>query len=248
MIDFILQLKPKFTDGEKEKCIPVIDKVFKYASIAHNGGFLALEPEIGNEQDTYAKRFLGMAVSGVGKYSIKECMQIMILADDHEGAELLERLLFTSGMLCMLDGDNPRIIREFLFSMLGEKYLQRYWEENPELTIDSAFQILKNMIDKKTLPECVKFEKELSQINRIVMSFILREIDHDVLVDALLGCEIGFIFNHILSTVSHDNCIMICEDMNNRKDIPVERIVNAQKKILDKIDNMAEEGLIVLFR
>jgi flagellar motor component MotA len=43
MVDFIQRLNVRFTDEEKEACLPIIDQILDFASLARSKGLLALE-------------------------------------------------------------------------------------------------------------------------------------------------------------------------------------------------------------
>ena len=247
MKDFILHLRPRFTDEEKEKCIPTIEKIYKYADLARYYGLLAFEPEIENEESVFVKYIMRMVVDGVDKFTIKECIQIMMLVDYYEGSKLLDQLLYARGFLGILNGDNPRVIKEFLYAMLGEKYLERYLEEVSNPSLRTANEIVKGMKDKKVLPECAGFEKEILQLNRVNIQYIIPKIDYRIWACALRGCSAKLINDHFFDNVSQNYFIKICEDMDVMGDIRLQEILQAQKVIIDKIDELEKSGEIVLW-
>ena len=200
MKDLILHLRPKFTNEEKEKSLSVIENVIRYATIARNYGLLAFEPENENEESVFVKYIIRMIVDGVNKYYINESVQHLILADNYKGTKLLNQLLYARGFLCILDGDNPRVIKETLYAMLGEKYLKKYFDEVSEPSLKTANEILKEIYeskkDKHVSPECAGFEKELLQLNRIEIQRLIREIDYRTWAVALYGCSPKLINDH----------------------------------------------------
>ena len=103
------------------------------------------------------------------------------------------------------------------------------------------------MKDNTTLPQCIEFEKELLQINRVTFQYILREVDYSTLAVALKGCGAEFINNKIFDNVSQNNFIKICEDMDLMGSMRLRDILHAQKCILDKIDELEKSGVIVLW-
>jgi hypothetical protein len=67
-----------------------------------------------------------------------ERLQLLILAGNHSGAELLSRLIIVQGVVRgIAAGTNPQIIKEMLTMMLGEKYLKlaekAYFEEKEKM-------------------------------------------------------------------------------------------------------------------
>jgi hypothetical protein len=125
MVGFIQRLNAAFTDADKEACLPVIEQICEVATTARSKGLLALDKEAASEENIFLRMAMTLVADAHDTKKVKKFLQHLILGDNHSGAELLSRLIILVGVLEISKGANPRIIREFLLAMLGEKYLAR---------------------------------------------------------------------------------------------------------------------------
>jgi chemotaxis protein MotA len=132
MVDFIIKLNPQFTDADKEACLPVIDKIVEFATIARSKGLLALELSANQAESIFLRTALNLIVDANDPDKVREMLEHFILADNHSGAELLSRLIILEGVMRIAAGSNPRLIEEGLNMMLGEKYLERMFAAREE--------------------------------------------------------------------------------------------------------------------
>jgi len=125
MLELYLKLNCEFTDAEKEACIPIIKRIVELAQQTRLKGLLSLGDGLETEQNFFLTTGLMMAVDSIDAETISEYLQILILADNRKGSELLERMIITTGILEIVSGNNPRAIALKLAAMLGEEYLKR---------------------------------------------------------------------------------------------------------------------------
>ena len=125
MLELYFKLNCTFTDAEKEACIPTIKRIVQLGQKVRENGLLSLDDYTKNEQNFFLKTGIGLAVDSIDPETISEYLQILILADNRKGFELLERMIITQGVLCIINGDNPRMTGLRLTAMLGEEYLKK---------------------------------------------------------------------------------------------------------------------------
>ena len=123
MNELILKFNYSFTNNEKEQCKPTIYKLVRIANLTRQMGIVAFKSELDQESSIFMKTAFGLLADGVEQTIVKQILQNLILADDHSGVELLNRLLIFEGAIAIQDGELPRLIEWKLFSMLGERYI-----------------------------------------------------------------------------------------------------------------------------
>jgi len=112
------------TDNDREACKDYVYRMYDLANLARKQGVLAFEEIANNEPDIFLKTALKLVTNGVCKNYTANILYTLMLADGCTGAELLSRLIISRGILSLLNGDNPRVIRLELCAVLGEKYIQ----------------------------------------------------------------------------------------------------------------------------
>jgi hypothetical protein len=123
MLDFIMGLNVHFTDEEKEACLPVIEKIMEYATIARTKGLLALEGLANQEENAFLQAAIMYVVDANDPDKVREWLQLSVLANNRSGCELLSELLILEGVMCISSGTNLLFTRLTLAAMLGEKYI-----------------------------------------------------------------------------------------------------------------------------
>lgn len=252
MVNFILSLKPRFTDADKEACKPVVTRVIELTAIVRKEGLLLLEDQIKEEDSFFLKTAIKLVVDAVEPDSVKEILQYLILADDYSGVELLSRLLIAEGVLAIQNGDNPRVSKERLTAMLGEKYLlqakitQEVEEEAAKIkTAQQAKQFLEKKKGREGLPECRTLELFMTRMPDRSIQRVLMEADSRDLAFALKGCGYPLI-QKIFDNLSTELYVTTADEMNCLWNIRVIDIEEAQWKIVKIIELLDESGEIVL--
>lgn len=252
MVNFILSLKPCFTDADKEACKPVITRVMELAEIGRKEGLLMLEDQIKEEDSFFLKIAIELVVDAVEPDSVKEILQHLILADDYSGVELLSRLLITEGALAIQNGDNPQVLKERLTAMLGEKYLlqakiiQQAKEKASKIkTTQQVKQFLEKKKGQEGLPECRTLELFMTRMPDRSVQRVLMEADSRDLACALKGCSYPMI-QKIFDNLSAELCVTTAEAMNRLRNIRVIDVEEAQWKIVKIIELLDESEEIAL--
>lgn len=252
MVNFILSLKPCFTDADKEACKPVITRVMELAAIARKEGLLMLEDQIKEEDSFFLKMAIELVVDAVEPDSVKEILQKLILADDYSGVELLSRLLITEGALAIQNGDNPPLLKEKLTAMLGEKYLLQTkitQEAEKEAAKIKTAQQVKQFLGKKKgqegLPECRTLELFMTRMPDRSVQRVLMDADLRDLACALKGCSYPLI-QKIFDNLSAELYVTTADEMNYLWNVRIIDVEEAQWRIVKIIELLDESGEIAL--
>lgn len=248
MENFILNLNARFTDDEKEACLPDIEKACDLALLAREKGLLAFEDVMQDEKNILLKRALAMAVDGIDRYSIEHCLQMMILCNGYSGEALLRNLIYATGVGQIYYGYTPDIIRIKLMAMLGRKYMKQH------IYTDKALEERNKEIDEfknnigKYMPQDkeVDFEDLILRMNHCSIQRVIRELDEWKLAKALKGVRSQKAWEAIFDNLSKNRQLNFISILNRFKDLKPNKIQEAQTEITEFIKKMEDEGEIII--
>lgn len=108
------------SDAEKNECMTVISTIISLAIKARHLGLLTLVKNIDETTSFLLKKGIQLIVDGVKHHTVRTILEFYILTGDYRGKALLQRCLILEGVLAILDGVHPKVIKEILLSLLGE--------------------------------------------------------------------------------------------------------------------------------
>lgn len=239
MKDFILQLGLKFSDDEKQECISTAHRIVNLSELAKEFGVLYLEHEVINDNN-YIKLGVNLIVHGVGTEAIETIFQYSILSAGCRGADLLNKLIISQGLISISQGYDSYVVGHIIGAMLGDKYLSDILDKrknNVELNFN-------NIIDKYTTPmiESVTFEEKLLKLKRGDLVNILIFVEDKTIAMALKGCSKAFI-SHIKNAVSENIFKEICLLLQCLA-LSKEQILEHQNIILASLDEPKSTGIL----
>lgn len=248
MVKFILQQNVRFTDEEKEACLPAVDKVGKFAELARNQGLLAFVPALEKESNILFKRAMAMAVDGIDRYTLTESLQLMILSNSYSGEELLRSLIYTVGISRILCGDEPELVRMKLAAMLGKKYLDRiiYSYESREEKEKEIREFRDNISEFMPTDKDNDFEDLFQRMSNPCIQRVIREMSEYELARALKGVRIQKVWEAVFENLSSSRQLHLISWLKRFEDISPNDIQKAQKKIAEFINKLEDEGEIII--
>jgi hypothetical protein len=125
MIDFSdSQLDCDFTDSDRKSCLPLIDRIDKYAIIASKKGLLALDDIAKKESNKFLKIALELMMDVARADTIAEILLTTIIADKPSGADLLGKLIIVHGAMYLTESEDysvatekPLLIKKRLYAL-----------------------------------------------------------------------------------------------------------------------------------
>jgi flagellar motor component MotA len=128
MIDFAeycSNLDCTFTDSDRKSCLPLINKIEKYAIEASKKGLLAMDVMSDNEENQFLRIAICLVTDLLKTNEIVEILMTTIKADRPTCAELLSRLIIIRAAICFtelnenytIDTKKPPLIKATLFAM-----------------------------------------------------------------------------------------------------------------------------------
>jgi hypothetical protein len=114
----------KFTETEKEACMPTIQKLLSFSVLSRNSGLLSLEEELKNEQDAFLKSAITMVTDAAEPKVIENTLRGTVETDKSKSTELLSRLLIVQGALSLAAGEPTQEVALKLSKLMGDEYAE----------------------------------------------------------------------------------------------------------------------------
>lgn len=108
------------SDEEKNECMPVVSNILSLAIKARHLGLLTLVKDIEETTSFLLKKGIQLIVDGVKPHTVRTILEFYILTGNYRGKALLQRCLILEGVLAILEGVHPKVIKEILIALLGE--------------------------------------------------------------------------------------------------------------------------------
>jgi hypothetical protein len=246
MLDILLELRPRFTDADKEACIPVINRMTELAHSAREKGVASLEKETEHEESFFLRKAAGMVADAICSKFGAQCLQQMILAGEYSGAELLSRLIIAEGMLAIQKETHPAILKKKLTAMLDEKYLMRLDEDDvaefEAETCNAEEEYLKLVAEE---PEPMKwinaFELILLQLSDCAVGRLMKDVYEGDVAVALTTCN-QKVLHKALKNMTVDFGAKVVREKKYLYSVCVRDVTEAQDRIVSVICALVRDG------
>ncbi|HEX2947114.1 MAG TPA: helix-turn-helix domain-containing protein [Clostridia bacterium] len=233
---------------EKSEVLGTMDKILELSERASKFGLFSLEADINDVQPDFFKKSIQMLVDGVEPEYIRKILLNYAFCSGYKGKELLTRVIILEGITAIQQGVNPVIIREMLSSYFGEDYseeLQKHFGLDAESQQQKIESYLAKIHEKQIYSkETALLEEPLSRLDNRSLQRLLREIDICTLADAISGSG-GTIQTRVLRNISIRSAISLIDELENPGTCNILNIVNSQKKILETLVSLRNQGDII---
>lgn len=119
----------------------VISDILSLAIKARHLGLLTLVKDIEETRSFLLKKGIQLIVDGVKPRTVRTILEFYILTGDYRGKELLERCLILEGVLAILKGVHPKVIKEILLALVGEDGHEAFESEIDTMNADFLNEI-----------------------------------------------------------------------------------------------------------
>lgn len=233
--------------------------------IGRKDGLLALEEAAnsikGDRMKDALKQLVMLVVDGTDPKVIEEIGLAKYFSAGYEGYEAIQYMLYLFGVLLIQQGANPRVIEEYLLSILPDRVSEEYRrrEETAYVAEEEAYRKNQEELDMSVVEKYYKGEMSLRYgedgyfLYRVLefvfqnlddrqIQRLLREVDNadlEVMMFGLSGESRYALFRNLSKRLA----IMVAEDMDYCKEALTKDIENAGYKVLDiliRLMNCAE--------
>lgn len=119
----------RVTEEKIRDCLALISEIIHLATGARNYGLLSLGKQAEENESFLLRKGLQLALDGVKSAKARTILELYIFADDYTGKELLQRCIILEGVIGILEGMHPKLLKELLVSFLGEAGHDIYRDE-----------------------------------------------------------------------------------------------------------------------
>ena len=151
----------RVNDADKRQCLALISEIHSLATKGRNFGLLSLGKEAEESSSFLLRKGLQLALDGVKSHTARTILELYIHTGDYTGYELLERCVILEGVMGILDGMHPKLIKELLLSFLGEAGHTIFKEEFEAKEKEKLLSYLERI---KKMPAVTKSAAKLGKI------------------------------------------------------------------------------------
>lgn len=234
----------RVSEAEKRQCFALISEILALATKGRNFGLLSLGQEAEESPLFLLRKGLQLALDGVKSPTARTILELYILTGNYTGKQLLERCIILEGVLGILDGMHPKLLKELLLSFLGETGHTIFKEEFETGEQEKLLSYLKE-IEKKPAAtnSSAKLGNIIAKLNEKAIKRFLQIIHIDDLaktVKDMDGKAQITIFNHLPDR----GASMLFEAIEQMDSIAHHEIVEAQNKFVAIMSELKDQGRI----
>ena len=234
----------RVNEDEKRQCFEWISEILSLATKGRNFGLLSLGKEAEESSSFLMRKGLQLALDGVKTHRARTILELYIHTGNYTGKELLERCIILEGVLGILEGTHPKLLKELLLSFLGETGHTIYKEEF-EASDKKKLRFYLQKIEKK--PAVTKSAAKLGNIivnlNEKAIKHFLQIIHIEDLAKTakdMDGKAQTKIFNHLPGR----SASLLFEAIEQMDSVGPDKILEAQNKFVAIMSELREQGRI----
>lgn len=234
----------RVSEDEKRQCFERISEILSLATKGRNFGLLSLGKEAEESSSFLLRKGLQLALDGVKSHTARTILELYIHTGDYTGKELLERCIILEGVLGILEGMHPKLLKELLLSFLGETG-HTIFKEEFEAGDKKKLRFYLEKIEKKPAAtnSGAKLGNIIAKLNEKAIKRFLQIIHIEDLAKTakdMDGKAQIKIFNHLPDR----SASMLFEAIEQMDSIEHDKIVEAQNKFVAIMSELKEQGRI----
>jgi len=228
----------------KRQCLELVSEILHLADKARSYGLLSLGGEAEESPSFLLRKGLQLALDGVNSQTARTILELYILTEDNTGQNLLESCIILEGVIGILEGTHPKVLKEMLLSFLGESghtMFKEEFEARERQKLDSYL----DKIDKKPAASdsSAKLGKVIAALNGKVIKDFLHIINIDDLAKAIKDME-GQVQIKLFNHLPERGAALLLEALEGTDSIGHHEILEAQHKVVAILTELKDQGRI----
>jgi hypothetical protein len=234
----------RVSEEEKRQCFARVSEILALAIKARNFGLLSLGKEAEESSSFLLRKGLQLALDGVKSHTARTILELYILTGDYTGEELLERCIILEGVIGILDGVHPKLLKELLLSFLGETGHIIFKGEFEVREKEKLLSYLEK-IEKKPAAtnSSAKLGKIIAKLDEKAIKRFLQIIHIDDLAKTAKDMD-GKAQIKIFDHLPDRGASMLFEAIEQMDSIEHHEIVEAQNKFVAIMSELRDQGRI----
>lgn len=237
---------------EKKEFLPLVEYMIEMTEMARRDGILRLEAELPDMSPPLLRKGMEMAVDGNDPVLIHKVLYYNAVCGGAKGKELFGNVLIIEGVHAIQEGQNPRMVKQVLFSLFGEEFMEEAVKYQDSFMrsarLDKVAAAVQEGRDRPAEPPCTLLEEPVDGIHPISLQILLAQLDNDELALALAKAS-GKTRKKFLHSMGIGRACDIVDKIadyeKSATEQAVQYMVKAQESIRGKIEKMFETGQAV---
>jgi hypothetical protein len=240
--EFCQQLR--VSEEEKRRCFTRVSEILALAIKGRNFGLLSLGKEAEESSLFLLRKGLQLALDGVKSHTARTILELYILTGDYTGKELLERCIILEGVIGILDGMHPKLLKELLLSFLGETGHITFNEEFEVREKEKLLSYLEKIEKKPAVTNSsAKLGNIIAKLNEKAIKRFLQIIHIDDLAKTVKDMD-GQAQIKIFDHLPDRGASMLLEAIEQMDSVERHEIVEAQNKFIAIMSELRDQGRI----
>ena len=234
----------RVSEDAKRQCLRLVSEILFLATKARNYGLLSLGKEAEESASFLLRKGLQLAMDGVKSQTARTILELYIFTEDYTGKELLERCLILEGVMGILEGMHPKLLREILLSFLGESGHNLYKEEFETKEREKLESYLKKIEEQPAASSSsAKLGNVIASLNGKAIKQFLQVINIDDLAKAIKDMD-GKVQIKVFNHLPERSASLLLESVEKMDSIEPHETLQAQNKVVAIISEMRDQGQI----
>ena len=229
-VEFCQQIR--VNDDEKRQCLTLISEILSLANKGRNFGLLSLGKEAEESSSFLLRKGLELALDGVKGHTARMIMELYIHTGDYTGKELLQRCIILEGVIGILDGMHPKLLKEILLSFLGEAGHTIFRAEFEAKDKEKLLAYLKKI---EKIPAAgnssAKLGKYIARLDKKTMKRFLQIINMDDLAKTIKDMN-GKVQIKVFKHLKERSGLLLLEAIEQLDSVEHDEIVESQNKAI----------------
>ncbi len=188
------------------------------------------------------RKGLQLALDGVKSRTARTILELYIFTGDYTGKELLKRCIILEGVMGILDGTHPKLLKELLLSFLGEEGHTIFREEFAAKEKERLLSYLER-IEKEPAAtnSSAKLGKSIARFDKKKMKRFLQIINMDDLAKTVKDMDGKVqikVFNHLKERSAH----LLLEAIEQMDSLEHHEIEESQNKVVAIMSELNDQG------
>ena len=231
----------RVSEDSKRQCLTLVSEILYLATKARNYGLLSLGKEAEESSSFLLRKGLQLALDGVKTQTARTILELYIFTGDYTGKKLLERCIILEGVIGILEGMHPKLLKELLLSFLGESGHMIFREEFEVKEKEKLAAYLKKIEKNPAATEsAAKLGKIISGLNGKATEQFLQIISVDDLAKALKNMS-GSVQIKLFKHLPKRGASLLVEALEQMNSIEPHEILEAQSKIVEILSELKDQ-------
>ncbi len=234
----------RVNEDAKRQCLDLISEILFLANKARSYGLLSLGKEAEENDSFLLSKGLQLALDGVKSHTARTILELYIFTGDYTGKDLLQRCIILEGVMGILEGMHPKLLKELLLSFLGEPGHNMYKEAFEAKEREKLDLYLQKIEEKPAASSSsAKLGNIIARLNGQVIKQFLQIINIDDLAKAIKDME-GKVQIKLFNHLPERSASLLLESIEQTDSIEPHEILEAQNKVVAAISGLKNQGQI----